>query len=130
MPLVRMTFTPNHSPETRHAVADAVHAAMVATIDVPALDRFQILTVAEAGTELIYDRTFPDLERSDAFVIVEIQLAAGRSNDKKRALYAGIVERIAAATPVRPHDVMISLREVGRVDWSFGNGIAQYVPEG
>jgi len=30
---------------------------------------------------------------------------------------------------LQPQDVLINLVSVGKEDWSFGNGIAQYAPE-
>lgn len=129
MPLIRITLTPNHSPIERQVIADSVHEAIVATIDVPADDRFQIISEAGAA-ELIYDRGFLGIERSDRFVAIEITLRAGRTNDQKRALYARIVGDITRRTGLRPQDFLIALHPNERIDWSFGDGIAQYVPEG
>lgn len=53
-------------------------------------------------------------------------LNEGRTVEKKQALYAAIVERFAQNPGVRPEDVLISLLEVPRANWSYGNGEAQY----
>ncbi len=126
MPFVRISVSHDHSAEGIAAIADAVHDAMTGTIDIPAADRFQIVTKHAEG-ELIWDRTYLGVQRSDSAVLVHITLSKGRDDDKKRALYAKIVENLAAAH-VRREDVFIVLTENSRVDWSFGNGIAQYVP--
>jgi hypothetical protein len=55
-------------------------------------------------------------------------LSAGRSDAIKRSLYAAIAGNLAANPGLRPQDAMITLVENTRVDWSFGNGVAQYVP--
>lgn len=109
------------------ALGDVVHDALVTAIGIPPDDRFQIVRSATEET-LVADPSYLGIERESP-VIVEISLSAGRTNDKKRALYAAIAggaERVG----VRPQDVMIVLRENQRVDWSFGDGIAQYVPSG
>jgi hypothetical protein len=44
----------------------------------------------------------------------------------KKAFYAKAAGYIQAAAGVRQEDVLISLVEVTKENWSFGNGIAQY----
>jgi len=125
VPLVRLTG--RHDLKTLRALGDAVHDALVTAIGIPPDDRFQILTTA-ADDVLITDPTYLGC-RHESPAIVEITLSAGRSNDQKRALYAAVA-RGAQAAGIRPDDVTIVLHENQRVDWSFGAGIAQYVPSG
>lgn len=125
MPLVRISLAEGKSAEYRRAIGEGVHRAMVETINVPAADRFQIIT-EHAARDLIYDPGYLDIDRSDDMVIIQITLNAGRTTEMKRALYARLVELLAASPGVRPQDVMISLVEVPRENWSFGNGVAQY----
>ncbi|HEX3463752.1 MAG TPA: tautomerase family protein [Candidatus Elarobacter sp.] len=125
MPLVQITG--RHDVRTLRALGEAVHDALVAAIGIPADDRFQILTSATEET-LIADSDYLGHHRESP-AIVEITLSAGRSNDQKRALYAKIAQG-AQAAGIRPDDVMVVLHENQRVDWSFGGGIAQYVPSG
>ena len=54
-------------------------------------------------------------------------LSAGRTTEQKQAFYAKAAERLAREAKVRPEDVVIALVENTREDWSFGNGVAQYV---
>lgn len=126
MPLVRISLSQTYESAIAERVASAVHDAMVETIDVPPADRFATIRRCAEG-EMIWDRTFLDVERSDRAVFVEITLAIGRSDDKKRALYAAIARNVSAIG-VRAQDILIVLTETTRVNWSFGNGIAQYVP--
>ena len=53
MPLVRISVLKGRSAAQRRALGDAVHRALVETIDVPALDRFQVITEHERG-DLVY----------------------------------------------------------------------------
>ncbi len=124
MPLVKIAI-PAHVPEAKvRALADAVHAALVATCDVPGADRFQLITRHDTAHRHV-DPTFPDLARSADAAIVEIALRRGRTDDQKRALYKQTVER-AASGGWHADDIMIALTENSLADWSFGGGIAQY----
>lgn len=122
MPLARIS-APDHLPLARlHALAEAVQAALVATCDVPAKDRFQLITRFPAGT-MILDPSFPDVARSPEATIVEILFLAGRDAGKKRALYRAICDG-AVAAGFRPDDVMVALVENRPIDWSLGRGLA------
>jgi hypothetical protein len=76
----------------------------------------------------IVDPNYLGIARTNDFVLVQIFLSVGRNDAIKRSLYAAVVRNLAADPGLRPQDVMIALAENTRVDWSFGNGIAQYVP--
>ena len=130
MPLVRIDLTVGHSPEIRVALGDAVHRALVATFNVPEGDRFQVISEHASGHGLIITSSFQGVDHLPNAVFVQITVARGRTNDTKRALYRTIADNLAATGAVRREDVIINLTEVERVDWSFGNGTAQYVPEG
>jgi len=127
MPFVRIFVSPGFDDAQVRAIAEGVHAAMTQTIAVPAADRFQVVTRREPD-EMIWDRSFLGVERSDKAVFVHITLAIGRDEDKKRSLYRTIAQNLSAAARVRQEDVLIVLSEVSRSNWSFGNGIAQYTP--
>jgi 4-oxalocrotonate tautomerase len=50
-----------------------------------------------------------------------------RTVEQKQALYVRIVELLEKNPGIRRQDVMINLIDVGKENWSFGNGVAQYV---
>jgi phenylpyruvate tautomerase PptA (4-oxalocrotonate tautomerase family) len=125
MPLVRIALRTGKPADYRQAIGDAVHRAMVETINVPALDRFQVITEHDAAG-LIYDPSYLDIQRSDDVVFVQITLNTGRTVEQKRALYARVAALLAEYPGIRPQDVLINLVEVPRENWSFGNGEAQY----
>lgn len=126
MPLVRIDLRRGKPREYRQALADGVYEAMRQSIGIPENDRFIILTEHEAD-ELSYDRHYLGIERGDDFVSVQITLRRGRTVEAKQALYRGITEHFARAPGIRPSDVFITLVENGPEDWSFGDGVAQYV---
>ncbi len=125
MPLVRISLREGKSVAYRRAIADGVHRAMVEVVNVPPLDRFQVIS-EHSSDALIYDPNYLDIDRSDDVVFVQITLNAGRTTDQKRALYARTCELLAKDPGVRPQDLLINLVEVARENWSFGNGEAQY----
>jgi phenylpyruvate tautomerase PptA (4-oxalocrotonate tautomerase family) len=127
MPLVRISLAKGKPAHYRRQVGDAVHRALVGTVGVPALDRFQLITEHEPEN-FIYDREFLGMERSPDLAIVQITLTAGRTLEQKRALYRKIAANLAAAVGLRPEDAWISLVETAKENWSFGNGEASYAP--
>jgi len=125
MPLVRISLREGKSEQYRRAVGDGVHQAMVEALDVPARDRFQIIT-EHSPNDLIYDPTYLGIERTDDIVLLQITLSAGRKPGQKKTFYQRVVELLAKDPGVRPQDVMINLVETTWENWSFGNGEAQY----
>lgn len=125
MPLVRISLRRGKSPEYLREVADSIHEALVAEANVPADDRFQIIEQLEAE-ELIAHPTYAGVNRSQDLIVIQIALNAGRTVEVKKALYADIVRRLGAKIDVRPDDVLVSLVEVTKENWSFGNGLATY----
>jgi 4-oxalocrotonate tautomerase len=127
MPLVRISLARGKPVAYRRRVGEAIHRALVETIGVPALDRFQLITEHEPEN-FIYDAQYLGIERSSDLAIIQITLSAGRSLQQKRALYRRIAANLEAAAGLRPQDAWINLVEVAREDWSFGNGEASYAP--
>jgi 4-oxalocrotonate tautomerase len=126
MPLSRIAFGTGRSPAWRKSVADNVHRALVETFNVPADDRFQILTEHAPGSELIYDANYFGIRRSEAAVFIQLTVSNTRTVEQKKALYRRIADLLADDPGLRPEDVFINLVEVAKENWSFGNGEAQY----
>jgi len=127
MPLVRISLLKGKPASYRRKLGDAVHQALVEAIDVPAKDRFQLITEHDPE-DFVYDREYLGIARSRDLVIIQATISTGRSLHLKRALYRAIVARLHAAVGLRAEDVWINLVEVARENWSFGNGIASYAP--
>lgn len=125
MPLVRIDLARGKTEHYRHDVGDVVYEAMIATINVPADDRFQIIS-EHAENDFIIDRTYLGIERSDDVIVIQVTLNGGRSVEQKRAFYKAVADGLHERLEVRREDVFISLIEVVKENWSFGNGIAQY----
>jgi len=128
MPLVRIALRAGKSPAYLTALGEAIHRAMVETINVPPDDRFQVFT-EHASEALVYDPTYLGIPRTDDIVMIQITLNAGRTLEMKRALYRAIAENLAKDPGLRKEDVLVNLVEVTKENWSFGGGIASYAKE-
>jgi phenylpyruvate tautomerase PptA (4-oxalocrotonate tautomerase family) len=129
MPLVRISLQRGKPLAYRKAVADAVHRALVDVIGIPEKDRFQIISEHEAEN-LIYDREYFGVARSDDQIFIQISLRRGRPDGLKQQFYRRLVDLLAAAPGLRPEDVAIVLTENSDADWSFGKGEAQLLGTG
>ncbi|NKJ47515.1 tautomerase family protein [Burkholderia sp. SG-MS1] len=126
MPLTRIALRAGKPAAYRKALTEGIQRSLVDTFNVPKDDQFVLITEHEADN-LIYDRRYLNIERSDDFVVIQLTVSNTRSIEQKKALYRRIVEELAKSPGVRREDVFISLVEVVKENWSFGNGVAQYV---
>jgi phenylpyruvate tautomerase PptA (4-oxalocrotonate tautomerase family) len=111
--------------EFRRKLGEIVYQVMVETINVPPKDNFHIITEHDKNS-LIYDPEYLNVHRTDGIVIIQIILNEGRTLELKKAFYKRLAERLHEELDMRMEDVFISLMEVKKENWSFGNGIAQY----
>ena len=124
MPLVRIDVPKITTPLEQEAIGEVVHRALVEVAGAPADDRFQVITY-HPRTGLVMDPTY-FVERTGRALIIQITLNAGRTTELKKALYEAIADGLHEAIGLRREDVMISLVEVDKENWSFGGGVAQY----
>jgi phenylpyruvate tautomerase PptA (4-oxalocrotonate tautomerase family) len=122
MPFVRISIPVATPHAARRRIPDGIHRALVRAIGIPEADRFQLVATYEPE-DGIFDPAYLGIARRHV-VAIEITLVRGRTSDMKRALYRHITEELVAAG-VRREDVLITLTENDRADWSVGNGEAQ-----
>lgn len=127
MPLVRIDVLEGRAGRELEAIGDGVHRALVEAIGIPPLDRFQVISQHPPG-RLVFDPQYLGISRTSGVVFVQITFSAGRTLEQKRSLYAAIARNLSSGAGVRPEDVFVNLVEVGKENWSFGNGVAQYAP--
>ncbi len=129
MPLVRINLSQSASAETIRTVSGVVYDAMINVANVPANDKFQIIT-RHADDELVYPAEgYLGVTYTPGIVFIQVTWNAGRTIEVKKAFYKAIAEGISQKTKIRIQDVFISLIDVAREDWSFGNGEMQYAPK-
>ena len=125
MPLVRIDLQKGKDANYRRKAGQIVYEAMVATSGVPKNDHFQV--IGEHSVEnFVFDPDYLGIHRTNDLIMVQIFFNEGRSVDQKKALYKAIADGLSAELKVRREDVLITLVEVKKENWSFGNGIAQY----
>src|ERR1700724_401065 len=78
MPLVRISLIAGKTESHKQKISDVVHRAMVETVNVPAQDRFQIIT-EHSKSDFVYDAQYLNISRTDDLVIIQITLNAGRT---------------------------------------------------
>lgn len=126
MPLVRIDLIEGRSAAQIAAIGHAIQRALMDCLDVPERDQFQVIDEHSPG-RLIYNSGYLGVVRTEGIVIVQVFLSSGRSTAQKQAFYARAAELLAAEAAMRPEDVTIVLTENTRADWSFGQGLAQYL---
>ena len=124
MPLVRIDLRKGKPAAYRQEISRAVHEALL-SVGVPPKDRFHIIAEHDAD-DFVFDPYYLGITRSEDLVIIQITWNEGRTVEQKKALYKAIADGLAEALSLRREDVLISLVEVRRENWSFGNGVAQY----
>jgi 5-carboxymethyl-2-hydroxymuconate isomerase len=126
LPLITLSIEAGRTREQKCLLADAIYEALRAAIQIPENDRFVAIREHAVG-DLIADSRYLGVARSGHPVFVEITLRRGRPVEKKQALYREIARRMSVTGLVRAEDLLIVLHENDVADWSFGNGVAQYV---
>jgi phenylpyruvate tautomerase PptA (4-oxalocrotonate tautomerase family) len=126
MPLVRIDYRKGKQSGFGKQVGEVIYQTMVEIIGVPEKDIFQVISEHDSNS-LIYSPDYLDIPRTDDVIFIQITLSRGRSIELKKAFYKAVAENLNNSLGVRTEDVFINLVEVERENWSFGNGIAQYV---
>jgi phenylpyruvate tautomerase PptA (4-oxalocrotonate tautomerase family) len=125
MPLTRIALRAGKPAAYRTALTEGIQRALIETFNVPEDDIFMLISEHEAEN-MIYDRRYLGIERSDDLVLIQLTVSNTRTLEQKKALFARIADYLAREPGVRREDVFISLVEVAKENWSFGNGLAQY----
>lgn len=125
MPLTRISLRAGKSAAYRRAIMNGVYNAMRETFNVPENDRFMTVSEHDASN-FDYGVDYLGIARTDDLVIIQITANNTRTLEQKKALYAKIASNLKTAPGIRPEDVLVSLVEVPKENWSFGHGIAQY----
>lgn len=127
MPLVRIDMLAGKPREYRTEVGNIVYRTMMDTLGVPLHDNFHIIT-EHSKDDLVFNREYLGIQRSDDCIVVQITLNSGRSLEVKQRFYRMLADRLHDELGLRREDVLVNLVEVSKENWSFGNGEAQYAP--
>ncbi len=120
MPLVNISILKGKSPEYIKAVADGINAAVIETMGFPDDDRYQI--IHQLNPECLQLQ-----KRAGDRVIMHLVMRAGRTNKSKQAFYKKVTENLAENPGISAANVLITITENHDIDWSFGDGVAQFI---
>jgi 4-oxalocrotonate tautomerase len=125
MPLVRIDLAAGKPAGYRTAISDVVYGALVSVLKVPEDDRFMIIS-EHAADNLVVDPGYLGIHRTADAVLIQVTLNEGRDVPAKKGFYRAVADGLHERIGLRREDVFISLVEVKKENWSFGNGEAQY----
>jgi phenylpyruvate tautomerase PptA (4-oxalocrotonate tautomerase family) len=127
MPFIRIDAL-NADQAKLDALGRAVHEGLIDAVGIPADDLFQVLTSHDGTTGTFrYDPDYLGVHRDDGLVFIDITMRAGRTDEQKKNLYAKVAELAGKYADVEPRNVFITVHENQFADWSFGDGVAQYL---
>lgn len=126
MPFVRVSIHQADTDGELAAISDRIQTSFIDAVNVPATDRFQVIT-RHPASGMVCMLEYLYIKHGDRVLFVQITANEGRTLAMKKALFAALASSIAATGAVTADNMTISLIEVKKENWSFGNGIAQYV---
>lgn len=119
MPFVNIYLRAGKPAAYVQALSEAVHQAMVQTIDCPPEVRFH--TVHELQPhQLIVHPSYKGVQRSEAVVMLHMILKTGRTTAQKQALYTRIATLLFERCGLRSDDIVAVITENQADDWYFG----------
>ncbi|HBV38679.1 MAG TPA: tautomerase family protein [Erwinia sp.] len=125
MPLLQFDVIQGRSESEMKTLLDAAHRAVLAAFHVPPRDRYQIVH-ENKRYQMVFEDTGLGLTRTDNLVMVRV-FTSPRSDEQKQFFMAELCREFKESCGILPADVMISFITNDKGDWSFGNGVAQYV---
>jgi phenylpyruvate tautomerase PptA (4-oxalocrotonate tautomerase family) len=125
MPLVKIDAIEGRSHAEVKVLLDAAHRAIVSSLGVPLRDRYQVYQ-AHPKAHMVIEDTGLGIPRTDNALIFTI-FSKKRDEALKVKLYKDLTQELQAAASIAPSDVVISIIENTGADWSFGNGVAQFL---
>lgn len=125
MPLLKFDLIEGRNEQEITTLLDAAHRAVLTAFKVPQRDRYQIVTEHKPYHFVIQD-TGLGIERTRNLVVLTV-VTSPRSTESKQAFYAELTRELEEHCGIAPTDVIVSIVGNTTADWSFGNGVAQYV---
>ena len=122
MPMVTINILKDKGETYARAVGDAVNKAVIATMNFPEDDRYQVINE-------VPDYALQIQERKGDRAIINLVMRAGRADEAKQAFYQEVVNSLAQNPGIPPENIVINFSENNDIDWSFANGKASFIEE-
>jgi|TARA_B110000037_G_C16991079_1_gene453145 phenylpyruvate tautomerase PptA (4-oxalocrotonate tautomerase family) len=120
MPFVTINILEGKSKEYIKKVSDSINEAVIETMDFPDDDRYQVINQ-------LSDDCMQYQGREEDRVMMHLVMRSGRSNKAKQAFYKKVVEYLNHRLQIKPENIFITITENHDVDFSFKDGVAQFV---
>ncbi|MCU5773719.1 tautomerase family protein [Erwiniaceae bacterium BAC15a-03b] len=125
MPLLQFDVIQGRSESELQTLLDAAHRAVLTAFEVPQRDRYQIVH-ENKRYQMVFEDTGLGLQRTDNLVMVRV-FTSPRSDEQKQLFMAELAREFKQSCGIAGSDLMIAFITNGKGDWSFGNGVAQYM---
>ncbi|MGH6838746.1 MAG: tautomerase family protein [Methylocella sp.] len=126
MPLTRVFLLKGKPPEYRQAILDGLYQAMREAFDMPDGDRFMLIEEYDRSN-FVYGESYLGIRRYDVLLIIQTAVNNTRGPIKRRHfMRASRNSSQGTLASARKTFFLMSLLEVPKENWLFGNGIAQY----
>lgn len=113
MPLVRIDIIKGKSVEYKKTMLDAVHVALMNSIQIEEWDRFQRLYEID---EEFFERSEG---KTDKFTMIEITMFPGRTKEQKAKIFEEIVKELYDRLEIQATDIFIVLNEPPNENWGL-----------
>ncbi|MDW5502003.1 tautomerase family protein [Pseudomonas lundensis] len=125
MPLLIFDVIEGRSEAELKTLLDAAHRAVLSAFEVPTRDRYQIVHENKAH-HIVVEDTGLNLIRTRDLVVVRV-ITSPRAEEQKQRFYADLCRELKESCGIEGSDLMVSITTNSKGDWSFGNGVAQYL---
>ncbi|MDR3668557.1 MAG: tautomerase family protein [Ignavibacteriaceae bacterium] len=116
MPFVTITLREGKDKKFIKTLSETIHSAMLETIVFPEDVLFHKIHEVKKDN-MIYLDQFRNVKRSEDMIFIECTIKAGRTPEKKQAMYKRISEALFSELGIRKEDIIIVIRENSAEDW-------------
>lgn len=114
MPQAKVYGIREHLVPIRSVLSDAINACISDALKFPADRRLQRFFPMDRE-----DFVYPLHERSERYIIIEIETFEGRNVETKKELVKQLYRRIPEATGIEPRDIDVIITEQPRHNWGL-----------
>ena len=123
MPLIRVDMLKGKDAAFKKTLLESIHEGLVRSFGIEDWDRFARVCEYDADS---FEK--PDFKSGD-FMIIELTIFPGRSNEAKKDAIESITSLISGNLGIRPEDIFIVINEPPLQNWGMG-GNQKGSPEG
>lgn len=120
MPFITITLLEGRGVDYISSVSNGINSAVIETMGFPTDDLYQV--VHQVNQECLQYQ-----DRNEDRVMMHLVMRSGRPNKVKQAFYKKVVQNLSDNPGIKPENIFITITENHDVDFSFKDGVAQFV---